>query len=225
MENLIDLPHHEIDYRDNNIRAGRIILIFRITLFFYFLMIPALLYLVSAAKYDYGLLNTDRNLILIQALISIINFPLIILLILFFLQWFQRSYYNLQQIPGVKTLFKPKWAVISWFIPIFNLVTPYLIMREIVVKNIAISEHELKTGRYKFQIFAWWILYIFGTYASWGIGIWENIYRGSVSPLTSLKWNIIFLAALIISIPLLIQLIQKINRKETEIMDKLLAKQ
>ncbi len=219
MENPIDLPHHEIDYRDNSIRASRIILIFRITLFFYTLIIAANYYLRQTAKTDYSILYTDKNLVLIQSLIFFINYPLILVMIIFFLQWFHRSYYNLHQIPGVKTLFKPKWAVICWFIPVFNLIVPYLIMREVVLKNIVFREHESNTGRYKFKIAIWWILYIFGTYVSTIIGIWNVISSTQISPLFILKWNMIFLSALIISLFIVISFIRKINEWETDLRE------
>ena len=219
MENPIDQPHREIDYRDNSIRSSRIILIFRITLFFYILIIAANYYLRHVAKTDYSILYTDKNLVLIQSLIFFINYPLIILMIIFFLQWFHRSYYNLQQIPEVKTLFKPNWAAICWFIPIFNLIVPYLMMREVVLKNIAVREDELNPGRYNFKIATWWILYIFGTYFSTSMGIWYVIYPNENSPLVILKWNMIFLSALIISLFVVISLIRKINEWETDLRE------
>jgi hypothetical protein len=66
-----------------------------------------------------------------QALIGLVIQGAVIGSIVSFLMWFHRAHRNLPALGANRLRFTPGWAVGWWFIPFFNLVRPYEVMREI----------------------------------------------------------------------------------------------
>lgn len=69
------------------------------------------------------------------ALTFLLQLPVYILGIVFFLKWQHRAYKNLAVLSHSTLDTTPGWAVGYWFIPIVNLFKPYLTIREIWRKS------------------------------------------------------------------------------------------
>lgn len=63
--------------------------------------------------------NDDRQLV-----VTAIYTALSIAAIVFFIRWFWSAYWNLRVLDQPETRFHPAWAMVSWFIPIFNVWRP-----------------------------------------------------------------------------------------------------
>ena len=87
------------------------------------------------------------SLFLITSLLSLI----------YFLMWFRRAYNNLHLFGSPNLSLKEGWAVGAWFVPLINVVWPYLIMREIwrETQSMFRSPGENFSVR-KFSIGNWW---------------------------------------------------------------------
>lgn len=48
-----------------------------------------------------------------------------------FLIWLRRVYGNLRALAAVRLRFSPRWAVMTFFLPVLNLLWPFLVLREI----------------------------------------------------------------------------------------------
>lgn len=68
---------------------------------------------------------------LVYGLISLVQFPVFIATIIFFLIWLNRSYRNLLALRPSFLKFTSGWAVGWWFIPFANLVKPFQVVREV----------------------------------------------------------------------------------------------
>ncbi len=89
-----------------------------------------------------------------------------------FIQWFRRAYYNLH-LKKNKLSFSEGWAATSWFLPLINLFSPFLLAIE-MVKNLAelIRKHDLgNPENLKLNIvYVWWGLWSTGFVA----GVFQN---------------------------------------------------
>ncbi len=102
------------------------------------------------------------------------NLIIIIIIILFFVKilmfafWNYLNMNNLQAIaPWMKKSTKPWWAIVGWFIPIYNLIKPCSVFSEMwdettyLLKEKAIVANENDNNQIE-SIGLWWGLYIFG---------------------------------------------------------------
>jgi hypothetical protein len=65
-----------------------------------------------------------------QRIIGISELLLHIVLIVYFIMWFRRAYFNLHSL-GFYLRYTEGWAAGAWFVPFMNLYAPFKIMREI----------------------------------------------------------------------------------------------
>jgi hypothetical protein len=85
---------------------------------------------------EYRLLGTDYTLAQAnanddrQALISAVQFVLLIGAAFFFLRWFKRAYENVEHLGGERR-YGTGWAIGAWFVPILNLWRPKQIANDI----------------------------------------------------------------------------------------------
>jgi Domain of unknown function (DUF4328) len=63
--------------------------------------------------------NDDRQLV-----VTVVYTALSIVAIVFFIRWFWSAYWNLRPLGQPESRFHPAWAMVSWFIPIFNIWRP-----------------------------------------------------------------------------------------------------
>lgn len=119
-----------------------------------------LLFLYYNLTYDYfNFINNlfEDTMLVYGILVSIILLINIISLILF-IKWFRRAYYNTHLL-NHDCRFEDERAMNSWFIPMYNLIVPYLIMKEMFEKNSSLLKLPLKNAVF-YLINAWWFLWL-----------------------------------------------------------------
>jgi hypothetical protein len=122
--------------RDNSSRAKLITSIFWIMLGFTLVNLGSLAwqyYLLDDVQknpenIDMQKLQTSDSL---RTIISVIQLIILILSMIFFIMWFRRAYFNLQQLQWNYARYSEGWAAGGWFIPVINLFYPYQIMVDI----------------------------------------------------------------------------------------------
>ncbi|WP_306642077.1 DUF4328 domain-containing protein [Sanyastnella coralliicola] len=86
-----------------------------------------------------------------------------ILLIVFWIMWMRRAYYNIEQVAQSTLPYTNAACAWSWFVPILNLFLPYLLMRRIwkeTQDNLNINERLKESDA---VITLWWVVYIGGS--------------------------------------------------------------
>lgn len=69
--------------------------------------------------------------LLAQGIVALLQFPVFIFTVVFFLIWLNRANKNLEPLKASYTEFSSGWAVGWWFIPFANLVKPFQVVREV----------------------------------------------------------------------------------------------
>lgn len=165
---VLDRPFsHAASFRDNTARAKTVY-------WMMLLLIPLTLVSLLSSYQEYRLLDRAMNGILPsdaeatandlrQAVIGIILLGYSIALIVTFILWFRRAYYNAHalQIPFLS--YNEGRAAGGWFIPFANLYQPYKIATEIwdgfhYAMEKLIPGHQTPGRTF---ILVWWLVYIF----------------------------------------------------------------
>lgn len=125
---------------------------------------------------SYGLLNTlkeietagpsfnitdAQNALYLNITVLALKFLLNIGVIIAFLMWMRRAYYNIST--RVQMEDSDGWAVGYWFIPILNFFKPYRMMKEMFTKTSDYLERNLESFRpfeFKAMLRWWWVLWI-----------------------------------------------------------------
>lgn len=152
------------DIKPNDQRARIAIIFFIITA-----MLEAGSFLGDFVEYGYmekfsaGIAISDEKIELLEILQLVFGIAYIlifILVIIMFIRWFRRAYYNLALF--VPTESTDGWAAGAWFVPFYNLYKPKQIMMELYNKTNRI----LKLDNPKYQrretdiVGIWWLLWI-----------------------------------------------------------------
>lgn len=103
-----------------------------------------------------------------QSIIALVMLLIYVGVIIVFIQWFRRAYYNLHQVS--KNLSHSEgWAAGAWFVPIMNLGRPFNIMREMmtVAENLLVKANLTQTdSRRRRSVGIWWTLWLIVTILS-----------------------------------------------------------
>jgi hypothetical protein len=96
-----------------------------------------------------------------QRIVGIAGILVHILVIVYFIMWFRRAYYNLHA-AGCYLRFTEGWAAGAWFVPFLNLVRPFQIMKEIWDKTQERAQQgaEVVTIQSSAILGFWWFLWI-----------------------------------------------------------------
>ena len=70
--------------------------------------------------------NDDRQLV-----VTVVYTALSFVAVVFFIRWFWSAYWNLRPLGQPESRFHPAWAMVSWFIPIFNIWRPKQVANDI----------------------------------------------------------------------------------------------
>jgi Domain of unknown function (DUF4328) len=109
--------------------------------------------------------NDDRQL----AVVSFYS-AAYIAAIVFFLRWFWSAYWNLGLLGQPGTRYNPAWAIVSWFIPIFNAWRPKQIANDIWRGSdpdaTAIPHGAWKDIRPPLLLGAWWGFWLVSSYVA-----------------------------------------------------------
>jgi hypothetical protein len=97
-------------------------------------------------------------------LIVLVRISIFVACALMTLAWIYRSHCNLRAFVAERMEFTSGWAVVCWFVPIANLVTPYQVMREIWLasnpKFVGEKSWRWRNGPTSVLIPAWWLCYL-----------------------------------------------------------------
>lgn len=151
-----------------------------------------------------------------QNYIKVVSLLIYIALIVLFINWFRRAYSNLQRLQ-IKTKYKDRMAIWSFFIPILNLQWPFEIMEEIWQKSIAHITYfkpDNNLNPNSTFIGIWWIVLLISNFAgnitSRLFGNGENIDELMQASIANMAFNFL----VIISALLAIYVINKVSNIE-----------
>ncbi|MES2800003.1 MAG: DUF4328 domain-containing protein [Bacteroidota bacterium] len=152
--------------RDNHQRSKNAILLVIIVLVLQLVsIIPTIMQMVLVNKIFSGEQYTVEEVQLNGVLALIVNILVLVATItsgVFFILWFRRAYYNLEQ-KTFLTSYSNGWAAGAWFVPILNLFRPYQIMNELfTITPKVLKKNDIKTDfeLEKSTIATWWTLWI-----------------------------------------------------------------
>lgn len=133
------------------------------------------------------------------------------------LVWLHRAYGNLVLMGTRKSQYTPAWAVGWWFVPFMNLVRPYQIIKDLLLRSAGGNGLESVKESERPGILVWW----WGVYITTGllggvIGIWNGL--NNISGLRYLTWEEIFLhAATILSAGLALGVVARIDGLQRQV--------
>jgi hypothetical protein len=195
-----------IQHAENTIRLFQIYIVFSLAatltgIWEYFLINRIL-------TYDAEFLNAQTTLTVVQSIISILRGLNSIFIAFYFIRWFYFSYRFLYDQDDIYYLnYKPSATIWSWFVPVINLLYPFLVMRENYETWRSISQEESSKG--SSVVLFWWLLFLITIIADYfGIGILEGINSSDLLKYDGNPWpffipGIIEVAAIIASLKLL----------------------
>jgi len=106
--------------------------------------------------------------VLATVVLNYLNVAVNIAVVVVFICWFRRAYYNLHLLTN-KLSFSEGWAAGAWFVPFINLVRPYRIMKEMVEESQdLLVEHKLddyNDARVR-RVIMWWTFWIVNSIVS-----------------------------------------------------------
>ncbi|HEV7699632.1 MAG TPA: DUF4328 domain-containing protein [Pyrinomonadaceae bacterium] len=109
--------------------------------------------------------------LMLQGLLSVLEFLALVVAAIFFLMWLYRAASNLASLRSDSTEFTPGWTVGWWFIPFANLVKPFQTVRHVWSEsdpNVEVQHEFLSSVQASAPGFmvAWWALWILANIAS-----------------------------------------------------------
>jgi Domain of unknown function (DUF4328) len=127
---------------------------------------------LSDEAFDDVQANDDR-----QAIVFAVYLAASLAGAVFFIRWFWSAYWNLRVLGQPETRFHPAWAIVSWFVPIFNLWRPKQMANDIwrgsIPDRSAIAKDEWNKVSVPALLGVWWALWIVFSYlASYGGRLW-----------------------------------------------------
>jgi len=156
----------------------------------------------------------------IQTIVTYLNVGVSIITGVFFIMWFRRAYFNLQQLPGSYFRYSEGWAAGAWFVPILNWIRPYQIMREIWDGNQHYVSHRIGGGASNTPVGTWWAFWIIMSLSS-------NVYfrlaqaADDVQELISISlFGIIVEVISVVAAILAIMMVRKASQIEDEVWDE-----
>jgi hypothetical protein len=151
-----------------------------------------------------------------QGLIALLRTAMFIGTVIVFLLWSHRAHRNLPALGAANLRFKPRDAVIYFFIPIMNLFRPYQVMKEIWYASHPTAELP-KNGRPSIAVLGWWWgLFLYSNWIagrafrlSWGAETLSELKRASGASLFS---DLMDIPAAVLAIAL----VHMVNRRQEE---------
>ena len=209
--------------RDNTARAKQAISIFWIMLgvtilnmfslgWQYYLLIDAQ---ANPESIDMERLQTSDTL---RTVVTVVNFIMLVLSMIFFILWFRRAYYNLHTLPWHNARHTEGWAAGSWFIPILSLFWPYQIMQDIWRGTQNAIKERFGEPQSAAIVGWWWAIYLvnnFFGYSAFAIRDPAGIDELLIATKVEFVGEIISIAAIIITI----RVIQRTSNFEKELLE------
>ena len=162
------LSSNLVELKENSGRSQKIIKILRLIILLELLMIIVSVISILELSKQPG--ETIREYVdfsnweIIETAFLFLYLAIYLIATIRYIKWFRRAYYNLHVI-NKNVKYTEKWAVLGWFIPIFNYIIPYQIMKEIYVKT---SEYlDLKDREFLRFVKIWWAGFVLLGLFSW----------------------------------------------------------
>jgi len=158
-----------------------------------------------------------------QKIVGIAQLGIHIIVIVYFIMWFRRAYFNLHSL-GFYLRYTEGWAAGAWFVPFMNLYAPFKIMKEIwdntqIRAQQGSEDPEVKPST---LLGVWWFLWIVTNIAG---NIYSRMaFRGehSISDLISLNMTSIVLDIVdLANVFIVITMIKQVNVFEEQLKQKL----
>lgn len=154
----------QLKNNEGRFRIVRALLIIKLGAEFVYLIIclygKFLIAKVRSGNYNEQYLNIfdwiERSVLLIG---TGIGFGLIVAFIL----WFRRAYFNAHRFALTPLRYSEGWAAASWFVPVLNLFRPVRIMRELWYETIAFLRFRspyFPPGNIQYMISLWWFTWL-----------------------------------------------------------------
>ncbi len=143
---------------------------------------------------------------------------LYLLAAIFFIRWFRRAYYNLNLLTS-NLKYSDGMAAGAWFIPIFNFIGPYQILKELVVKSEEIiknADSSYSSPLKKIHVNLYWSFFILPLI----LNIWSfriNMRRDIDSLIEATSYNFLAFAITFLSGVLLILIINQYAKVEQQL--------
>jgi len=155
--------------------------------------------------------------------LQLVTIPLSIFTLILFLIWFYRAYRNLPALGATELRFTPRWAVIWWFIPIFNFWKPYQVTVEIMKSSDStVGRTDSATRKLMDRpnlVLIWWIYSFVAVAISFGALYWLGL--GRLSNASIVESSFVDLPSLVVSVSgaigtgLVILVIREITKRQT----------
>ena len=169
----------------------------------------------QAVTWNEAVANDDA-----QAIIRGIQIFLAIFIFMALLMWVYRVYRNLQSFSTNDLRFSPGWAVGGFFIPIWNLFHPFLVIREVWKASDPLIDTYDKVAWKKaplsLLVTFWWLLFIISWFIGNIVNQW-NIDTMSPEAIYTYSWSILAIDTLgIIYAIFTILILWKIDSRQKE---------
>jgi uncharacterized protein DUF4328 len=159
-----------------------------------------------------------------QRIIGLAEILMRIVVVVLFIMWLRRAYYNIRRL-GFNTRYTDGWAAGAWFVPIMNLYAPYQIVKEVWDNTQFKAQQNSTNPTHKTStiIGVWWFLWIVSSIiGNFYVRLAFNSNRSLEDSISLDKSDIIIGALDLISMFLIIEIIQKIRKFESEMNDAIL---
>ena len=152
--------------------------------------------------------NDDR-----QGLVGGIYVIALLITGIFFIQWFRRAYYNLNQKRAMR--YSEGWAAGAWFVPFLNFIRPLEIMRDMhqeMKKSLGSRYREIVSN--ESLVGFWWILFIGGRIISY-FAVKQSLRADTISDFQLISGISIIAAIMeVISCYLAIRVVREFSKLE-----------
>jgi hypothetical protein len=156
-----------------------------------------------------------------QLIIRIVALIVQIILIVYFIMWFRRAYFNLHSL-RCYVRYSEGWAAGAWFVPFLNLVRPYEIMKDIWDRTQERTQEGIEDKQIESSSIVgfWWFFWIAANIAA-NIFTWRYLNRvpNANDVIAKNEAAIIIDVVNLINLFLIINIIKKISGFEEKLKD------
>ncbi len=161
-------------YLSGHVRAQRVIICLWLSIAMATLvMVNAIVVVHVAQQVANGVEFSDRETAMMDWIpdaLNLLSIAVRLTAIITFLMWIHRAHGNLPSLGAVNLEFTPGWAVGYFFIPVLNLIWPYLIVSEIW-RGSDPAKYNSISGRYlrssSWLVARWWGLFLLMTFLNY----------------------------------------------------------
>lgn len=208
-----------IPISSNEERSKTVILLFRIYIILLFCsVLTELGVAITMHGRDNILAMSGRIMIIGAGILAIIKGIFYIVIAVYFIMWLRRAYHNLHKAGSPYLRHSEGWAAGAWFVPFLNLAWPLQIVRDTwtETQNVFRRQGELYEKEEDKITGWWWAMFLFSGFVSYIGSLLINSKNFEPGYAFTAVGNIGY----IFSASLLISMVRKIRKMETEMMER-----